>query len=101
MAKFINVSPLGALDIPAIGRVVQRGEEFEVRDELAPTFAGQTANFIPADHTVPELRALATDIGLDVPSDAKRAEIIAALTGAANTTDADGVEEGESGDDAA
>lgn len=44
MAKFKNVSPLGALDIPAVG-VVGAGEEFEVDDALVEHFIGQTENY--------------------------------------------------------
>lgn len=45
MAKFRNVSPIGALDIPALGRVVQHGEVFETTKELASYFESQPSNF--------------------------------------------------------
>lgn len=45
MAKFKNVSPLGALDIPTLGIVVEAGKTFEVPKNLIDYFAGQTANF--------------------------------------------------------
>ncbi|KAA9110182.1 hypothetical protein [Microbacterium rhizomatis] len=46
MAKFKNVSPLGALDIDVLGlRGVKSGEEFEVPDELASMFVGQVGTF--------------------------------------------------------
>lgn len=40
MAKFVNVSPRGALEIPALGgRIVQPGEVFEVPAKLAASIA--------------------------------------------------------------
>ncbi len=47
MAQFKNVSPLGALDIPALGHIVEADEVFEVGDDLAPLFAAQSANYQP------------------------------------------------------
>ncbi|MER3389984.1 MAG: hypothetical protein RJQ01_08105 [Microcella sp.] len=45
MAHFRNVSPIGALDIPALGRIVNRGEVFEATKETEAYFAQQPANF--------------------------------------------------------
>jgi hypothetical protein len=47
MAQFKNISPLGALDIPALGRIVQAGEVFDVPADLADYIAGQPKNFEP------------------------------------------------------
>lgn len=47
--RFKNVSPLGALDVPALGRVIAEGEEFDVREDLAPLFAGQVENYAPVN----------------------------------------------------
>ncbi len=47
--RFKNVSPLGALDVPALGRVIAEGEEFEVREDLVPLFAAQVGNFEPVN----------------------------------------------------
>lgn len=47
--RFKNVSPLGALDVPALGRVIAEGEEFEVREDLVPLFAAQVGNFKPVN----------------------------------------------------
>ncbi|MGZ0067860.1 hypothetical protein [Microbacterium arborescens] len=47
MQTFRNVSPLGALEVPALGRVIDAGEEFEVRPEIAELIAGQVENFEP------------------------------------------------------
>lgn len=46
--KFRNVSPLGDLDIPAVG-LVPAGEEFDLPADLAPFFAGQVENYQPVD----------------------------------------------------
>lgn len=45
MAKFTNVSPLGALEVPELRRTVEPGEEFEISDDLLEAFEGQTENF--------------------------------------------------------
>ncbi|ONI62625.1 hypothetical protein CSIV_14210 [Microbacterium sp. CSI-V] len=47
--RFKNVSPLGALDVPALGRVIAAGEEFEIREDLVPLFAAQVGNFEPVN----------------------------------------------------
>lgn len=46
--RFKNVSPLGALEVPALGRVIQSSEVFEVRPDIAELLDGQDANFAPA-----------------------------------------------------
>lgn len=43
--KFRNISPLGSLDIPFLGRTVERGEVFEVSADDAQFFVGQTETF--------------------------------------------------------
>lgn len=45
MKKFQNVSPIGALDIPALNRVVEAGEKFDVPDDLVEYFDSQPSNF--------------------------------------------------------
>lgn len=45
MATIKNVSPVGALDIPLIGRVVEADEEFEVPASVAEVLLGQPDNF--------------------------------------------------------
>lgn len=47
MAKFKNISPLGALDLPLVGRVVERGETFDVPDDKARHLAGQEDTWAP------------------------------------------------------
>lgn len=54
MARFKNVSPLGALDIDLLNlRGVEVGEEFDVPDNLAVAFIGQVGTFeaveVPAE----------------------------------------------------
>jgi len=41
MAKFRNVSSVGDLDVPVLGRVVKAGEVFEVPADLGESFAAQ------------------------------------------------------------
>ncbi|MGN7703515.1 hypothetical protein [Cellulosimicrobium sp. 22601] len=48
MRKFKNVSPLGALELPLVGRVVALGEVIEVTPAQAVHLAGQ-ADWEPAD----------------------------------------------------
>jgi hypothetical protein len=43
--KIKNVSPLGDLDLPLIGRVVAHGEVFEVSDGEAESLVGQPTNW--------------------------------------------------------
>lgn len=49
MKKFQNVSPIGALDIPSLNRIVEAGEEFEVPDDLVEYFESQPGNFAAVD----------------------------------------------------
>jgi hypothetical protein len=44
-----NVSPIGALDIPLLRRVVEFGEEVEVSVEQATVLLDQEANYEPVD----------------------------------------------------
>ena len=47
-----NVSPLGALDLPLIGRILDPGEEFEVPDEVGQRLleAQQQAAVVLSEH---------------------------------------------------
>ena len=47
MAVLKNVSPIGALEIPLIGRVVEANEEFEVPSGVADALLQQPDNFQP------------------------------------------------------
>lgn len=53
MPKFENVGPLGALDLPLVGRVVAPGEVIEVTDEQAKHLNGQDAVWRPVQDTAP------------------------------------------------
>lgn len=54
MAKFKNVSPLGALEVPFLGKTVEAGEVFEVSADIAGYFAGQAATFQPVSAPRPK-----------------------------------------------
>lgn len=43
--KLRNVSPLGHLDFPLIGRVLEPGEEFDVDDKIGAALLDQPGNF--------------------------------------------------------
>lgn len=49
--KVRNVSPLGDLEVPAIGRVVASGEAIEVPDPLGASLLEQPANWAPVKET--------------------------------------------------
>lgn len=51
MAKFKNVSPLGALDLALVGRIVGRGEVIEVTAAQAVHLAGQEGTWEPVRDT--------------------------------------------------
>lgn len=41
MAKITNVSPLGALDVPLLGRIVGKGETVDIKDSDLSFFQSQ------------------------------------------------------------
>ena len=43
--KITNVSPIGDLDVPLLGRIVHGGETVEVTDDQAATLAAQASNW--------------------------------------------------------
>lgn len=45
MATLKNISPLGDLDFPLLGRDVKAGEEFDVDDDIAAELLKQDGNF--------------------------------------------------------
>lgn len=45
MPKLRNTNPLGAIELPLIGRVLKAGEEFEVSDEQAARLLEQVGNY--------------------------------------------------------
>lgn len=44
-----NVSPLGELDVPLLGRFIDYGEEFEVSKDQAERLLPQAENYEPVD----------------------------------------------------
>lgn len=62
-----NISPLGDLDVPLLGRVVAAGEQVEVTDDEAWALLAQHNTFAPADKPatgIAELHAEARAEGL-------------------------------------
>ena len=49
MAKVKNISPLGDLDVPALGITVKAGAIADVADDAAALLLEQTDNWAPAD----------------------------------------------------
>ena len=49
MAKVKNISPLGDVDVPALGLSVKAGETVEVAEDVAASLLEQTDNWAPAD----------------------------------------------------
>jgi hypothetical protein len=44
-----NTNPLGAVELPLVGRVLEAGEEFDVTPEQAHALLPQVGNYEPAD----------------------------------------------------
>jgi hypothetical protein len=44
-----NINPLGAIDLPLLGRTLDAGEEFEVTDDQAAVLLQQIGNYVRAD----------------------------------------------------
>lgn len=83
MPTLKNANPLGAVDLPLIGRTLEAGEEFEVSDEHAAVLLEQVGNYELAkgldDLTVPELKKYAEDRDIDLTGLTAKPEIIAAI----------------------
>lgn len=45
MTTLKNVNPLGAIDLPLIGRTLEAGEEFDVPDDVADALLEQAGNY--------------------------------------------------------
>jgi hypothetical protein len=58
-----NTNPLGAIDLPLIGRTLQAGEEFEVTDDQAALLLQQIGNYTT---DASQQQAPASDQGPDV-----------------------------------
>jgi len=61
MPKLKNTSPLGALDVPLLRRVVDAGEVFETTEDQARVLLLQHDNYQPADKAAKTLAASLTD----------------------------------------
>ena len=49
MARFTYIGPVDEVEVPLLGAVLHRGDEFDVDDALAPAFAEQPDNYSPAE----------------------------------------------------
>lgn len=67
-----NVSPLGGLEIPLIGRVIEGGAEFEVLPDHARRLLLQSGIFEPVDD---EAKAVAFDLHQAVAESAEAATV--------------------------
>jgi hypothetical protein len=63
MAKIRNISPLGDVDVPALGLSVKAGETIEVSDEAAASLLEQTENWAPADKAAASITPATPEIG--------------------------------------
>lgn len=57
MPKLKNISPLGALDVPLLRRVVDAGEVFETTEDQARVLLLQPDNYQPTDKAAKTLAA--------------------------------------------
>lgn len=57
MTTIKNVSPLGELDVPLLGRVLEAGEVIEVDDDIAERLLPQAGNYEPVDATAKAIHA--------------------------------------------
>lgn len=49
-----NINPLGDVDFPLLGRTIERGEVFDVPDELGERLLDQQGNYELADQAEDE-----------------------------------------------
>lgn len=84
MPTLKNTNPLGAVDLPLIGRTLEPGEEFEVDEDTAAHLLEQVGNYevVGSDLdslTIPELEKYAADRDIDLTGLTKKPEIIRAI----------------------
>lgn len=82
MRQLIHKSPLGPLSIPGVLGEPEPGEPFEVDDDIAESLLEQSDLYAPADSTeltVPALRAIAEERGVDLTGRRNKADIAAAI----------------------
>ncbi|MBW9094639.1 SAP domain-containing protein [Microbacterium jejuense] len=88
--QLIHRSPLGELEIPTVLEPVAAGVPFEVDDDIAASLLEQHELYeLAKKPTVPELKAIAAERGIDITGLKKAADISAAIAAA------DAEEEGE------
>lgn len=64
MAKIKNVSPLGDLDVPALGLTVKAGAQIEVANiEIAASLLEQPENWVAADKAAASITPVNPEIG--------------------------------------
>lgn len=64
MAKIKNVSPLGDLDVPALGLMVKAGATIEItNDEMAASLLEQPTNWVAADKAAASITPVNPEIG--------------------------------------
>lgn len=89
MAKITNVSPIGDLDVPLLGRIVHAGETVEVTDDQAATLAAQASNWQTVDDTPAATAAVETPAASDAAGSSSTATAEATSTAADAGTAAD------------
>lgn len=47
--KFKNVNPLGAVEVPLLGRTLEADEEFEAEGDVAKALLAQPDNYVRTD----------------------------------------------------
>lgn len=64
MAKIKNVSPLGDVDIPALGLSVKAGATIDIANaEIAASLLEQTENWVAADKAAASITPVNPEIG--------------------------------------
>lgn len=88
--RLIHHSPLGPLEIPGVLGTPAPGEPFDVDDDIAENLLVQSDLYRPAPDdedgydtlTVPQLKQIADDRGIDIKGATVKPAIIAALEAA-------------------
>jgi hypothetical protein len=61
MTTLKNVNPLGAVDLPLIGKTLQAGEVFDIADDLGAALLLQVGNYEPATKAEAKAATVASD----------------------------------------
>lgn len=82
-----NTNPVGSVDVPLLGRVVDAGETIDVDPEIARQLLTQPANWARQDdRTVAQLKADLDAAGITYPAKARKADLLLLLDEAPTTT---------------